>query len=74
MLQILAGIPSLLLWLIIVPFCVGLLVNFILPRSRRTVGITFILGYLVYMGVFEIVAIACMTKITYNAFTYCCRI
>ena len=74
MLQVLAGIPSLILWMLIVPFCVGLLANFILPRSRRTIGITFILGYLVYMGVFEIVAIACMTRITYSAFTYCCRI
>lgn len=74
MLSILAGIPGLLLWMIIVPFCVGLLVNFILPRSRRTVGITFILGYLVYMGIFEVVAIGCMTKVTYNAFTYCRRI
>ncbi|MBE5823684.1 MAG: hypothetical protein E7308_06400 [Butyrivibrio sp.] len=74
MLQILAGIPSLVLWMLIVPFCVGLLVNFILPRSRRTVGITFILGYLVYMGIFEVVAIACMTKVTYSAFTYCRKI
>lgn len=74
MLSILAGIPRLLLWLIIIPFCVGLLVNFILPRSRRTIGITFILGYLVYMGIFQVVAIACMTRVTYSAFTYCCRI
>ncbi len=74
MLQIIAGIPSLLLWLIIVPFCVGLLVNFILPRSRRTIGITFILGYLVYMGIFEVVAITCMIKVTFSAFTYCRRI
>ena len=74
MLQILAGIPALLLWLLIMPFCVGLLVNFILPRSRRTVGITFILGYLVYMGVFEVVAIGCMLGATFSAFTYCRRI
>ena len=60
--------------MIIIPFGVGLLANFILPRARRTVGITFILGYLVYMGVFEIVAITCMTRITYEAFTYCRRI
>lgn len=74
MLHVLLGIPSFILWMIIVPFCVGMLANFILPRARRTVGITFILGYLVYMGVFEIVAITCMTRITYEAFTYCRRI
>lgn len=74
MLQVLAGIPSLILWMVIVPFCVGMLFNFILPRGRRTIGITFILGYLVYMAVFEVVAIACMMKVTYSAFTYCSRI
>ncbi len=74
MLGVIGAFFSLILWLIIVPFCVGLLVNFILPRSRRTVGITFILGYLVYMAVFEVTAIACMTRITYSAFVYCRRI
>ena len=64
----------LILWMLIIPMCIGLAFNFILPRARRTVGITFVLGYLVYMAVFEIVAIACMTRIVYSAFTYCRRI
>ncbi|MBP3813504.1 MAG: hypothetical protein ILA12_02515 [Butyrivibrio sp.] len=50
------------------------MVNFILPRARRTIGITFILGYLVYMGIFEVVAITCMLNVTYDAFVYCRRI
>lgn len=62
---------QLLVWLLVVPFCIGLLFNFILPEIRRTVGITFILGFLVYMGVFEIVAITCMTRLVFSAFTYC---
>lgn len=64
---------SLVLWLILVPFLIGLAFNFILPRPRRTAGITFILGFLMYMAVFEVVAIACMTRIVYDAFAYCCR-
>ncbi len=65
---------SLILWLLLVPMGVGLAFNFILPRSRRTVGITYILGFLVYMAVFEVVAIGCMTRVVYSAFTYCRRI
>lgn len=64
---------QLLLWLIIVPFFIGLAFNFILPRPRRSAGITFILGFLIYMAVFEVVAIGCMTRIVYDAFSYCRR-
>ncbi|MBE5825016.1 MAG: hypothetical protein E7307_00120 [Butyrivibrio sp.] len=64
---------SLVLWLVLVPFFIGLAFNFILPRPRRTAGITFILGFLMYMAVFEVVAIACMTRIVYDAFSICCR-
>ena len=74
MLGVIGAILGLILWMLIIPFCAGLLFNFILPRARRTVGITFILGYLVYMAVFEVVAIACMTRVTYSAFVYCRRI
>ena len=67
------SILQLLLWLLVVPFSIGLLFNFILPEFRRTVGITFILGYLVYMAVFEVIAITSMFKVVYSAFTYCRR-
>ena len=53
--------------------CIGILFNFILPRHRRTVGITYILGFLVYIAVFEVIAIPCMLRVTYNAFSYCRR-
>ncbi len=68
------GFLSLILWLLLVPMCVGLFFNFILPRARRTLGITFLLGFLVNMAVFEVVAIVCMTRVVYSAFTYCRRI
>ena len=67
------SILQLILWLLVVPFMVGILFNFILPEMRRTVGITFILGYLIYMAVFEVAAIAAMTNAVYSAFTYCRR-
>ena len=65
---------SLLLWLIIVPFCMGLLICRILPPSKQTVGITFLAGYLLSFAVFEVVSIPCMISIQYNAFSTCCRI
>ena len=62
---------SLVLWLLVVPLCTGLLFNFILPRHRRTVAITFILGFLIYMAIFELVAITSMLMAVFSAFTYC---
>ena len=59
------------LWVLVVPFCIGILFNFILPRHRRTIGITYILGFLSYMAVFEVISIACMLNVTYSAFTCC---
>ncbi len=70
---ILLGIPRLVLWLLLVPMLIGLSVSFILPRERRTIGITFILGFLVYMGIFEVIAISCMTRIVFDAFLNCRR-
>ena len=72
--QFVLSLLSLLLWLYIVPILAGILFNFILPRDKRTVGITFILGFLVSMAVFEIVSIGSMTMVTFSAFTYCRRI
>ncbi len=62
---------SLMTWLLVVPLCTGLLFNFILPRHRRTVAITFILGFLIYISVFELVAISSMLTVVFSAFSYC---
>ncbi len=70
---VVVSVLQLLVWLLVVPFMVGVLFNFILPEMRRTVGITYILGYLIYMAVFEIAAIGAMTHAVYSAFTYCRR-
>ncbi len=69
--MIVVSVLQILLWVLVVPMCTGLAFNFILPRARRSVGITFILGFLVYMGFFEVIAIYCMTSIVYGAFDSC---
>jgi hypothetical protein len=63
----------LIVWLFIIPMLIGVLLNGILPEKRRTPGVTFILGYLAYFAVFEVIAFPCMLKITYGAFKYCTR-
>ncbi len=70
---IILSLLKLIWWLLLVPFFIGVLFNGILPLVRRTFGITFLLGYLVYFAVFEIIAIPCMLHYVYNAFSYCCR-
>ncbi len=67
------SIIKLLIWLLVIPFLIGVLVNGILPVVRRTIGITFILGYMVYFAIFEVIAIPCMLHYVYNAFSYCTR-
>jgi len=52
---------------------IGVLFNFILPKAKRTVGVTFLLGFLIYLAVFEVIAIYCMTTIMYSAFAYCVK-
>ncbi|ADL33279.1 hypothetical protein bpr_I0533 [Butyrivibrio proteoclasticus B316] len=65
------AVIKIIFFMFIVPFCIGVLLNGILPVVRRTVGITFIFGYVVYFAVFELVAIPCMLHYVYNAFSYC---
>ena len=70
---IILSIIKLIWWLLLVPFFIGVLFNGVLPLVRRTFGITFLLGYLIYFAIFEVIAIPCMLHYVYNAFSYCCR-
>ena len=67
------SVIKLIFFLLVVPFLIGILVNGMLPVVRRTVGITMILGYVVYFAVFEVIAIPCMLHYVYNAFSYCTK-
>ncbi|MBQ6588722.1 MAG: hypothetical protein IJI01_08590 [Butyrivibrio sp.] len=73
MIAALFSVLKLILFMFVIPFCIGVLFNSILPVVRRTVGITFIFGYMIYFAVFEIIAIPCMLCYVYNAFSYCTR-
>ena len=72
--MILIKVLLLVFWLLIIPLCMGLFVQSILPTTKKTLGITFICGYLLSFASFEIVAIGSMLKIKYGAFIVCCSI
>ncbi len=64
----------LMFWLLIIPMCMGLFVLNFLPLTKRTIGISYICGYLLSFAAFEIVAIPCMITVQYGAFKLCSRI
>ena len=76
MLQVLWSVVRLIFWMVAVPFFIGQLFNFILPvdKKRRSFGITYLLGLLIYFALFDIIALPCMILIKYSAFKYCTRI
>lgn len=73
MLMVAWSVVRLIYWMLIVPFLIGQLFNFILPEEKKTLGTTFVLGLLVYLAIFEVIAIPCMIHFTYYAFTHCRR-
>ena len=46
---------ALILWLFIVPMGMGLLVQRILPTTKKTIGINFLCGYILSFAVFEVI-------------------
>ena len=73
MFLVVGEVIKLIFWLFCAPMIIGVLFNFILPKEKRTVGLTFLLGFLIYLAVFEVIAIYCMTTIMYSAFAYCVK-
>jgi hypothetical protein len=62
------GIVSLLFWLVVVPFCIGMIpVNFISP-SKRNPGLVILAGYFCMWAVFEVVTIPAVLFVKYDNF------
>ena len=74
MLMVAWSVVRLIYWMLIVPYLIGQVFNFILPKERKTVGTTFVLGLLIYFALFEIISIPCMLHYKWFAFTHCRRI
>lgn len=63
----------LVLWLLIIPFCIGLLPVFLMPEENRTPGVAFISGYLFIFALFELIGIPIVIAVTYHGFTLLSR-
>lgn len=65
---------SLAIWLVVIPFGMGLLLACVIPGKDRTPGAVFIMGYLLLLALFELVGIPVVLLVTYNSFTLLSRI
>jgi hypothetical protein len=67
--MILLKILSLVIWLVIIPFCMGLLPALALPEGDRTKGSIFVSGYILLFALFELVGIPVVVLVVYHGFT-----
>lgn len=65
---------GLLIWLLIVPFCMGLLVLPLLRKEQRTNGTALLAGYILEFTLLEVVGIPVVLLTVYNGFTIFCRL
>ncbi|MCL2718030.1 MAG: DUF6077 domain-containing protein [Lachnospiraceae bacterium] len=56
-LQLLLQFLSLTAWLFIIPFLTGLLPARFIPKERRTPGVIFLAGFIIFLAVFELISI-----------------
>ncbi len=60
---------SFILWLLAVPFCMGLLFLPLLKKSQRTPGVALIAGYILQFFILELVGIPVVLFVVYNGFS-----
>ena len=68
-LQFILQLLSLFLWLLAVPFCMGLLLLPLLPKRLQTPGVTLIAGYILLFTMLELVGIPIVLTVVYHGFT-----
>lgn len=61
-------ILGLILWLFIIPFCLGFIPMPWIPESKRDLGVTFIAGYLIMLPLCWIVTVPCILFVVYDSF------
>lgn len=65
---ILKGI-SLIFWLLVIPFCVGLLPVYLIEEKKRNLATVYIAGFILELAMFELVCVPIMTMYSYHSFT-----
>lgn len=62
------GLLSLLFWLVVIPFCIGLIPANFISVKRRGPGFVLLAGYFVMWALFEVVAIPAVLFVKYDNF------
>lgn len=65
---------SLIFWLILIPFCIGLMPGVMLSPAKRSPGTVFLGGYFLMWALFELVCIPMVIRAGYHNFSIACRI
>lgn len=68
--MIVLKITGLVIWLLIIPFCMGLFPAYRMPEEDRTPGIIFLSGYFVMFALFELIGIPVVIFVVYHGFTW----
>ncbi len=68
--MIVLKIACLLIWLLLIPFCIGLLPIYLMPPKERTCGTVFLAGYFVSFALLEFVGIPIVLTVVYHAFSW----
>lgn len=63
------SILSLLFWLVIIPFCIGLIPANFISTDKRNPGFVLLAGYFLMWAVFEVVTIPAVIFVQYNNFS-----
>ncbi len=66
-------IAGILFWLVIIPFCIGLLPAGFMPEDKRKPGIVFLAGYFTMWAVFGLVTIPVVVFVRYDNFILASR-
>ena len=59
---------SLLFWLAVIPYCIGLIPTRFLSENKRNAGVTILAGYFVMWALFEIIAVPAVLFVEYHNF------
>lgn len=59
---------SLILWLLVIPFCIGLIPMKWIPGEKRNIGVVSIAGYLIMLPLCWLVTVPCILLVKYDSF------
>lgn len=59
---------GLIFWLLVIPFCIGLIPMRWIPEKKRNVGVAFVSGYLIMLPLCWLVTVPCILLVKYRSF------